>query len=211
MGFCLQCECECICAECAVHGDHRGHDVLNVRHAYKNLAGRIADAMMSAQVRAEEQNNALQLAESQRQEVEAVIARGKQSIQEAFERMRVTLAQKEARLLQDAEQIERSASEALQAKAFAADGHVRTLQDAQASLRKLDMRGDEVKALNSYASIRSKVLNVLAPIDGLDNTFEREIEEVKSRVQSGLEMQVTEVGALSNRVADIRRADASLH
>lgn len=209
--FCLQCECECICAECAVHGDHRGHDVLNIRHAYKNMAGRIADAMSSAQVRAEEQKKGLQLADSQRQEVEGVIARGKQSIQDAFERMRVMLAQKEAQLLQDAEQVERSAIATLQGKVYAAEGHVRTLQEAEASMKKLEIRSDEVKALNSYANIRSRVLNVLAPIDGLDNTIERELEELKSRVQSTLEMQVTEVATLSNRVADIRRADASAH
>lgn len=167
--------------------------------------------MNSAQGRAEEQKKALQLADSQRQEVEDVIARGKQSIQDAFERMRVTLAQKEAQLLQDAEQVERSASVTLQTKADVAQGHVRTLQEAEVSLKKLEIHGDEVKALNSYASIRSRVLNVLAPIDGLDNTIERELEEIKSRVQSTLEMQVTEVATLSNRVADIRRADASAH
>jgi len=194
-----------------VHGAHRGHDVLNVRHAYKNMSGRIAEALSKAHARTEEQQKALQLADSQRQEVEQVISKGKQSIQEAFEKMRTTLGQKEVRLLLDAEQTERSASEVLQAKTRAAEGHVRTLQEAQVALRKLDTRGDEVKVLNSYAKIRSQVLTVLGPMDGLDDSIERELEELKSQVQSVLDMQVDEVAALSARVADIRRADASSH
>lgn len=209
--FCLTCESECICAECAVHGEHRGHDVLNVRHAYKNMSTRIADALSKAQARTDDQQKALQLANSQRQEVELVIEKGKQAIQEAFEKMRTSLGQKEAQLLRDAEQTERLASEQLQNKTLAAEGHVRTLQEAQTALRKLETRGDEVKALNSYARVRSKVLTVLGPMDGLDHSIERELEELKSQVQGVLDSQVAEVSVLSSRVADIRRADASTH
>lgn len=207
--FCLQCQTECICAECAVHGAHRGHDVLNVRHAYKNMAGRITEAMSKAQARVEEHQQATQLANSQRQEVDVVITKGKRAIQDAFEKMRTSLGQKEAQLLLAADQCERSASEALQAKSLRAEGHVRTLQEAQISLKKLDTRGEEVKVLNAYANIRSKVLDVLEPMDGLDCSIEHELEELKSQVQSVLDAQVAEVSALNARVADIRRADAS--
>lgn len=207
--FCLECESECICAECAVHGEHKGHDVLNVRHAYKNMNGRIADALSKAQARTSEQQKALQLANSQRQEVEIVIEKGKQAIQEAFEKMRTSLSQKEAQLLRDAEATERAASEQLQSKRLMAEGLVRSLQEAQAALKKLDTRGDEVRALNTYAKIRAKVLTVLGPMDGLDNNIEHELEDLKSQVQHVLDMQVAEVATLSSHVADIRRADAA--
>merc|ERR1712072_1346316 len=123
--------------------------------------------------------------------------------------MRNTLAQKEVQLLRDADETERSATEQLQTKTRTADGHVLTLQECQAQLRKLETRGDEVRALNSYARIRSKVLTVLGPMDGIDHSIQMELEDLKQKVQSVLDIQVAEVAALSSRVADIRRAEAA--
>lgn len=209
--FCLDCECECICAECAVHGEHRGHDVLNVRHAYKNMASRITDALSKAQARTQDQQKVLQVANAQQREVEMVIQQGREAIQDAFDRMRTVLGQKEVQLLRDAEEIERRACEQLQGRTLTAEGHVCTLQESQSALSSLDTRGDEVRVLNSYAKIRSKVMNILGPMDGIDHGIDTKVEDLKSKVQNSLDMQVASVASLSGRIADIRRADTSNH
>lgn len=215
--FCLQCEreknySECICAECALHGAHKGHDVVSVRKAYQDpeLRRRMQEALQRAQGIMEERERANEIANSERAEVEAVISQGKREIQDAFEKMRQSLSKKEAQLLLAADQTERRANSKLRAKTKAAEEHVRTLQEAQAALRKLDARGEEVKVLNAYAIIRAKVLSVLRPMEGLDVGVEQDLEELKAEVQADLDQQVRAVAALSSRVADIRSADASL-
>lgn len=32
--FCFDCMVKCICAECVIHGNHKNHEVLNVKRAY---------------------------------------------------------------------------------------------------------------------------------------------------------------------------------
>mmetsp|Transcript_118984 Transcript_118984/g.210328 ORF Transcript_118984/g.210328 Transcript_118984/m.210328 type:complete len:558 (+) Transcript_118984:59-1732(+) len=203
--FCLTCENqECICAECAVHGAHRGHDVLNVRHAHKQLSAEIVNVLNASQVRQEEHSREMQRATAARSEVDLVIAKGKRAIQEMFEKMRASLSRKEAELLQASDQVERLATAALARRTAAAEGHVRALQQAQAVLRRLDNRGDEVKVLNTYASARGKVVRVLSPLEGLDGDVEQELEDLKMKVQQSLELQVSEVATLGNHVSEIR-------
>ena len=40
--FCLDCECKCICAECVIHGLHKGHEVLSVKKAYPLLQSKVS-------------------------------------------------------------------------------------------------------------------------------------------------------------------------
>lgn len=203
--FCLTCETEeCICAECAVHGAHRGHDVLNVRHAHKQLASLLVKSLEESQVRQEGHAREIQRAGAARQEVDLVIAKGKRHIQEMFEKMRASLNQKEAQLLHAADEVERFAADALSKRTVAAESHVRALQEAQAVLRRLDNRGDEVKVLNTYASARAKVVRVLTPLEGLDGDVERDLEDLKTKVQQALELQVSEVATLGTHVTEIR-------
>ena len=35
--FCVTCNCPPICAECVIHGAHRGHDVQNIRKAHPQV------------------------------------------------------------------------------------------------------------------------------------------------------------------------------
>merc|ERR1719240_2554665 len=58
--FCLECETECICAECVVHGEHKGHDVLNVKRAYKNLCGKVDTLSNAARQRIDDLAGAMQ-------------------------------------------------------------------------------------------------------------------------------------------------------
>jgi hypothetical protein len=200
--------CECICAECAVHGEHKGHDVMNVRQAYKEMSGRISDALIRAQERTEAQQKAMLRAQEDRREVELVIEQGKQAIHNEFEKLRAALSEKEVQLMQAAEATERQAAEQLRSKTLDADVHAQTLQECQDQLKTLDTRGDEVRALNTYAKIRRRVLEVLKPLEGRtlgDNEVQLELEELKNHVQRSLETQVAEVASLSARVADIRR------
>jgi hypothetical protein len=205
--FCLQCECECICAECAVHGDHRGHEVLNVRHAYTSMSGRIAEALNKAKARADEQQIADQEARRQLKEVELVIEQGRQAMQDAFRNMRASLAQKEAQLLRDVDETAREAVVQLESKTDSIDGHVRTINCCQEQLRTLDMGDDEVRALNGYAKIRAQILTVLGPLNGIDDGSQNDLEDLKQNVQRVFDAQIEAVSVLSSHVTDIRRTD----
>jgi len=203
--FCLDCE-ECICAECAVHGAHRGHDVLNVRLAYKKLSGRISELLEASQCRAEEHTRAMQQAATQRRDVDLVIARGRRSIQEAFERLRVTLSQKEAHLLLAADACERAAAERLTQRTTMAEDCARAIKEAQGALTKVDSRGDEVRVLNSYAVARARVLKGLEP--GLESgrQLEYDLEDLRNQVRNALDLQVAQVSAIGDRAAELRRS-----
>merc|ERR1719387_1242242 len=107
--FCLDCETECICAECVVHGAHKGHEVLNVKKAYANLCGKVEQLLDVAKQRIEELGSSIQQLEGQKRDLELVAVGGRQGIRDAFKTLRAQLTQKEAEVLR---RIEESASDA---------------------------------------------------------------------------------------------------
>ena len=52
--FCLDCETKCICAECVIHGIHKGHEVLAIKKAYPLLQSKISSLSVELRDRAAE-------------------------------------------------------------------------------------------------------------------------------------------------------------
>jgi len=210
--FCLDCESECICAECAVQRDgaHHGHDVINVRTAYQRLSGEIASLLEASRMRANENARTIQQAKVMRRDLDSVIDRGKRSIQEAFEHMQASLRVKEAELLTGCDDCRAAADRALARRAEEAERRASEVWEVHAMLDGVDTHGDEVKVLNSYAVTRAAAVRILdLPAGSPDSGgLVQELEDLKDQVHRTLEAQAVGVASLSARVPELRRAGA---
>eukprot|EP00927_Polykrikos_kofoidii_P077202 TRINITY_DN74170_c0_g1_i1.p1 TRINITY_DN74170_c0_g1~~TRINITY_DN74170_c0_g1_i1.p1 ORF type:complete len:493 (-),score=74.34 TRINITY_DN74170_c0_g1_i1:292-1692(-) len=208
--FCMDCDSECICAECAVEAAHTGRQVMKVQKAYQSLAGEIDKTLDDLRLRTEDQAQIKREALELKSELDAIIGKGKESIQQAFKQLRVSLAQKETELLAGIDSCEKSANDALNSRVTPASALSEALQEAHVALRKIDTNGDEVRALNTFASVRVTVSQLVDPLVGADGAaLVRLLDDLRVELRASLEQQSSGVMALGSRVHEIRRNGGS--
>jgi len=98
--FCFTCECECICAECAVHGDHRGHEVQTIKKAAITLRAKVEDLALLLDSRLDSLGQIEQKVEIKKKDLEEQSMNVKQQVSRAFEEMRQRLEKKEREVLE---------------------------------------------------------------------------------------------------------------
>jgi len=184
-------------------GAHHGHNVVNVRVAYQQLSGEISALLESSRERCDDNAQAARQASALKGDLDLIISRGKQSVQEAFEHLRTNLRDKEAELLADAEARARVADRRLMERAEEAERKAHDVRRAHAAVSGLDTRGDEVTALNSYSAVKASFGSFLQPQTNADGDLQRLLEDVKAQP---LKAQATEVTTLSARVPSLRRS-----
>merc|ERR1712232_311368 len=152
--FCATCECACICAECIVHGAHRGHDVLRVGKAHEALRARAGTLLDEALALEDEFATVTDKFAWRRKEIERAAARGRASVRSAFARVRAQLADREAELLESLDTYERDTMVRMEKGNSDHDQRLGELSKLQESLRSRCRSGDAVEALNAYANAK---------------------------------------------------------
>lgn len=208
--YCMDWDTECLCAECAVEAAGQGRNVLKVTKAYQGLASKIDDTIFALQRRSEANERQTKEAEDVRSDLESIIRKGKQDIQDSFRRLQSLLAQRESELLVGVDAFESSAIRAIQNRTAPAAGHWSALQDARSALRNVDAHGqEEVLALNAFSGIRRTVARLLEPQTGVDrNGFLQAVSELQADLHGSLDAQVAGVIALGSKIKEIRRKGA---
>lgn len=194
--FCLDCESACMCAECAVHGAHRGHNVLNVRTAYQKLSTKISELLGATQHTLDDSGLVMDKIEALREEVDTSVQRGRRSVQEATLQLRATLDQKEAYLLAAADQLRHSAEEVLDCRAAPVEERVSHMSEVHAQLKQLAVRSgkdEPVRTLNLYSSTKLATVALLHTMDVEGDGLGRVIDELKVQLGAALDQRVQEV------------------
>mmetsp|Transcript_51163 Transcript_51163/g.121600 ORF Transcript_51163/g.121600 Transcript_51163/m.121600 type:complete len:452 (+) Transcript_51163:112-1467(+) len=158
--FCITCECACICAECVVHGKHRGHEVVKVTRAYEALRARAGALLDEASALEDELAAVADRIVWRRKDIERATARGRSSVRGAFARVRTRLAEREAELLQSLDSYEEEAISKLSRGTNEQDTRLQDLRGLQETLRSQVRGGDAAEALNSYVAAKSTIKTI---------------------------------------------------
>ncbi|CAJ1340509.1 unnamed protein product [Effrenium voratum] len=102
--FCDQCQSDCICAECCLHGAHQGHTVQCALKAAELLPRKVDDLAAALHTRQRSVNAQGNRILERRMEVAQALSDGRQALQAAIETASASLQKEEGRLLQEAEQ-----------------------------------------------------------------------------------------------------------
>ena len=149
--FCLDCT-ECICAECTVQRDrpHHGHDVVSAKTAFNQLLGTIRQLLESAGARLRKPPKAELI-----QQLDSMSSKGKQELKRSFLSLYEALKLQEQTLMKRAEEIGRTADQALLAKARqfeARSAEISRLREWTDMLR--DEAGSAFVKVNLYMSVK---------------------------------------------------------
>jgi len=194
--FCLTCECECICAECALHGEHRNHDVLNLREATKQLPNRAAELLGTARVRAEEIGGVVEGLKGERHNLTSVVAQSRRELGSQFDAVKAGLAAEEQALMVEVQRCCSEVGEILQPADQAAEVLMR---EAQSQLRRHHGSGDAIHSLNAFV----KLSDALA-VPPLCKDAGIGIEELKAQLQRGFESRLSSIASLAAQIDKLK-------
>lgn len=208
--YCMDAEGECLCAECAVEAARQGRDVVKVEKAYQSLSASMDETIANLKRRSDEQERLRKEAEVVRVDLETIIRKGKQGVQDSFRRIHALLVQKEAELLAGVGDVESSMSRALQQRIAPATPHASALQDVRGALRKIDAHDDEeVRALNAFSAVRQTVAKLVDPQTGVDRGgLVQAVGDLQAELRTTLDAQVEGVMALGSKIKEIRKKGA---
>jgi len=190
---------QCICAECALHGEHRGHDVLNVRQAARGLKDRAEDLAGSVRARMDALSGEAQRAKEAKREFSEIVLQAKRDLRGTFERLRLVLAEEEKAL---SEEVERCATE-IEVELGGSEEHPSEVhaREAHSMLQSFHREGDAIQALNWYGKAKEALANLPSASPANEAvTF----GELKDTLQRGFDARVTNLAAFGQRIADLQ-------
>lgn len=192
--FCLRCQCNCICAECVLNGDHRGHEVLNVREAVRQLPDRVEELAAAARLRAEEIAGAAQRVREGRRELAAVAERGQKELRAAGAQLAQALQREEDALVAEVDRCDADVAEVLR---IDAELHI---GEALEELRRHREAGDAALALTWYARLKKAV--DAPPAEQPD--ADRVAAQLRGQLQRGFEGRLAGLAGLTACLSELR-------
>lgn len=199
--FCLRCQSECICAECVIHGEHKGHEVLNVREAVRRLPEKVGELATTTRVRAEDIAGVARCANEGRRDLATVAERGRKDLRAAIEQLGLALMQEEKVLLTEVDRCAADVNEVLHL-----EPEVRICQ-ALDELYKHKEAGDAALALKWYAQLK-KVVE--APEEQRLDT-DRMSSQLRGQLQRGFESRLAGLAGLSSCVSELQLLASPVH
>lgn len=145
---CATCQRHCICAECALRGEHTGHDILLLREAVAALPERAAELAGAARTAARRQSAVAQSARGARRNIATVTNMAKQALQRSLAKLLNAIDQEEAVLMSEADGCSKDVAEVLGADVEA------SLSEAIEGLSTWRSASSPAQALQCYAKLK---------------------------------------------------------
>ena len=147
--YCFDCYSECICSECAIHGDHKSHDVMLIKKAYPIIKDKI-------------------------EEIFLLVANKIDEVVVSFEDLKNRLEKKEREILS---QIDRTVQEYLrEAENFSRilNSKVAVLENISETLKSVLNEAERTELLDFYSENKEKILvninNELSALPSIDKS-----------------------------------------
>ena len=174
--FCFDCESECICAECVIHGQHRGHEVMQIKKAYPIVRDKVEEIFLSISNKIDEIELRAEKIETQKKDIIDQGNAAKQQVLVSFEDLRTRIERKEKEIVA---QIDRIIEESMKetenyAKIIMAKG--KAMENISETVKKIMNSDSQIELLDFYAENRDKIyenteseLSTLGAIDRSTN------------------------------------------
>jgi B-box zinc finger len=157
--FCFECETECICAECAIHGNHKGHEVLQIKKAYPVIKDKVEEIFLYINNKIDEVELRAEKIENQKKEIIDQGNSAKQQVLISFEDLKARIERKEREIIG---QIDRGIEDNLkEAENYSriVSGKITALESISETLKKILMSASQADLLDYYAENKQKTYN----------------------------------------------------
>ncbi|CAG9313050.1 unnamed protein product [Blepharisma stoltei] len=210
--YCFECESECICSECAIHGLHKGHEVMRVKTAFPIIKGKVEDMLLLLSNKQDELQNLEEKIEQRKKETLDQSHTAKQQIKHAFEDLRARLDKKEKELTSQADRFLEENLKELDAISRALASKVTSIGELYSNVSKILQQANSRELIDFYAESKEKLfLKVEAETSQLQN-YDRTVsmkcfispQSVADHIESlkGLQLQISSMKGTESKDID---------
>ncbi|CAE7799214.1 MID2 [Symbiodinium sp. CCMP2592] len=195
--FCLDCESNCVCAECCLHGKHRGHSVQCVLKAVCMLPDRAEELLSATRIESKRLTSMVKHLREKRLEAAKLVQRGMEDLQTSLREVAVAAQKEESKLMQEADA---RASEAVGLQRQ--EEQEGSLAEAYRHLSEFFQVGDAVPALTWYARLQKELRSPDPAVGGAA------LQQVRLQ-QSSFSRTCCRLKEVTNRVASVKAPQAA--
>lgn len=168
--FCFECETECICAECAIHGEHKGHEVMQIKKAFPIIKDKLEEVFLHVSNKIDEVELRAEKVENQKKELIDQGNAAKQQVIVSFEDLRARLEKKEREIISQIERIVQENLREADNYSRIIIGKIGALESVADTLKKVMSGGQQTELLDFYAENKEKIFaNVESELATLGN------------------------------------------
>ena len=159
--FCFTCFTKCICSECVIHGDHKGHEVLNSKQAYPIIIEKTNEVMNEISDKIIDIKGIQSSIEKSKIEVVSFTDKIKSELSVAFLEIKKRLEAKEKELQDKADKYLEDTLQEFNTYSRIIQSKVISLNKMIDSVNSNLLRKDEVNFINFFAESRKKLENIV--------------------------------------------------
>lgn len=210
--FCFDCESECICAECAIHGLHKGHEVMRVKTAFPIIKGKVEDMLLLLSNKQDELQILEEKIDARKKETIEQSYTAKQQIKHAFEDLRARLDKKERELSQQADRFLEENIKELDSISRVLSVKVTGISDLYNTVARVIQQANQRELIDFYSESKerlfSKVESETSQLQGYDRTVSMKCfinaQSVADHIESlkGLQLQISSLKGVDSKEFD---------
>lgn len=155
--FCFDCETECICAECAIHGKHKGHDVMQIKKAYPIIKDKIEEMFLHVTGKIDEIELRNEKLENQKKEIINQGNSAKQQVLVSFEDLRARIDRKEREIISQIERTVQDNLKDVENYMRIISGKIEAFEELGEGIKKVLNTNSYCEALDFYAENNKKI------------------------------------------------------
>ena len=174
--FCVDCECECICAECAIHGEHRDHEVMQIKKAYPMIKDKCEEIYMHLSNKIDEAALRSEKIESHRKEIVEQGNAARQQILVSFEDLKARLGRKEREMLEGIDRVVKEQIREAENFGKIINAKIEALEALSENFKQVLSEASQTELLDFYAGNKEKIyetieneMNGMGNIDRISN------------------------------------------
>ncbi|CAI2366576.1 unnamed protein product [Moneuplotes crassus] len=155
--YCFECNVATICAECVIHGSHKGHDVQTLRKAYPLICSKLEDLKGSVNSKIEELIQSQQKLDSGKKEILSQVSSIKKRISDTVQELKENIDRKEQELLKEADEFQEQNTKQVDHLLRLANGRAMNLSEHIQTIKQALTNYDFKTACNFYSKKFSEI------------------------------------------------------
>lgn len=156
--FCFDCESQCICAECVIHGEHLGHEVMQIKKAYPIIKDKVEEMFFNVSNKIDEIELRAEKIETQKKDIIDQGNAAKQQVFISFEDLKNRIEKKEREIIGQIEKVMQDCLKETENYSRIILSKVKAMETISQSVKKVLASATPVDLLDFYAENKGKVL-----------------------------------------------------
>ncbi|XP_078065330.1 E3 ubiquitin/ISG15 ligase TRIM25-like isoform X2 [Mustelus asterias] len=154
----------CVCSLCALIGSHKGHDLISISEAVKELRNNLKDQQEKLKINAEASQIALEDLQEEKKNALAAIKEKEINIEEKYEALRQQINEEEREAFEEVDREQIRVTAEIDARIINLQNAAKEFEKSLTELNILSQKYDDILFIQEFNSIAARLKDVSLPL-----------------------------------------------